>query len=97
MGMPKQVIKLLLEENNYKPISGDFISFGKQTVSVGKDELVRLLGQYSHDTQVVQTYYDDNQLDTKSRHGVNNIEDENVLKMFSDINYNGEHYPFVPA
>ncbi len=88
MGMPKQVVKMLLEENKYSSISDEFISFGKQTVPVTKKEIVSLLNNYGYDSSIADSYYSSGKLDNKTRHGGNTLEDVDFLKMFADINYN---------
>jgi len=87
MGMPKQVIKLLLEEDKYKRIDGEFISFGKQTVSVTRSEMIRLLEKYGHDSKPIQSYYAEGRLDKKTRHGALKLEDVDVLSTFTKSNY----------
>ena len=88
MGIPKQVVKLLLEENEYQPIKGEFLSFGKQTVAVKKEELNRLIERYGYSGSRVKDLYDSNQLDFKTRHADSTIEDNNFLSLFADVNYN---------
>jgi SAM-dependent methyltransferase len=88
MGIPIQVAKMLIEENKFSPIDGEFLTFGKQTVCVDKERLVSLLKKNGIDHRPVHDFFSDGKLDTKTRHGNNTIEDVDFLKLFTNINYN---------
>ena len=46
MGINQNVFKLLLLENSYKPITGNFLSIGKHTVSINNNIISNLLKDY---------------------------------------------------
>lgn len=83
MGINKQILKLLLAEEDYKPINGEFLCIGKQTVNVSQSDLENLFinrAGYSY----LKNLYDNNIFDISTRHSNNTIYDHDLLKCISD-------------
>ena len=45
MGVLKQVLDIMLHENRHRPIDGDFLSIGKQTVNVTEVDINKLFSK----------------------------------------------------
>jgi len=79
MGITKQVVKALLAENNFKKISGDWLSFGRQTINISIHDLIDICGNA-----------DINGLpfDSSTRHGKGSrVSDSAFLEKIFDIQY----------
>ena len=81
MGIPIQVLKLLLQENAVKPIKGRFASVGVQTVNFSLDQVFdtfpeapEMLGRVRH-------------VDESTRHASGSVTDRQLLEGLFDIDY----------
>ena len=82
MGINQNVFKLLLLENSYKPITGNFLSIGKHTVSMNNNIICNLLKDYG------MPFLNNKDIDTSTRHSSKkNLSDTALLKSFSNAKY----------
>ena len=82
MGINQQVFKLLLLENSYKPITGNFLSIGKHTVSMSNNKISSILKNFGI------PFFSSKNIDNTTRHSSKkNISDEALLKSFSNAKY----------
>ncbi|MEQ9304209.1 MAG: hypothetical protein RJQ14_09860 [Marinoscillum sp.] len=85
MGITRQVAQAMFLENSYKPILGEYCSFGKQTVSLSQESYKEIF-----DIDFVPA---GKQLDGSTRHAQQDIEfhrakEEEFLNIFCNVNYN---------
>ncbi|WP_186517596.1 hypothetical protein [Synechococcus sp. PROS-9-1] len=79
MGITKQVIKALIAEHSFRPISGNWLSFGSQTVNVDKSTLINICGQ---------SCVDKLSLDTSTRHGAGSrYSDSSLIESLFSVSY----------
>ncbi len=88
MGISKQTLEMLLHENRYKAISGNFLCTGKQTVHVDYSHAVKLFHKYGLPTDNLENYYISKKFDTLTKHANETILDNDLLSCFSDATYN---------
>jgi hypothetical protein len=88
MGMPKQVIKLLLNENEYKKINGEFLVCGRQSILINKTIIKDLLSSNHELLESLLDKWHGENLDINTRHGKDSIKDDVFLKTLFNINYN---------
>ena len=82
MGLHQQAFKLLLNENAYKPITGNFLSIGKHTVQMNNTKIADLLKNYGI------SFSPSNNLDSVTRHSnKKTITEESLLACYSDAKY----------
>lgn len=83
MGISAQVIKALIQENEFKPIVGEFLSFGRQTVNISKEKLYKLCESILTPDQI-----DALEIDQATRHSDGKkISDKSLLEALFKINY----------
>jgi len=86
VGINKQVLKLLLHENSYKEIVGDYLSIGKQTVNVQKEEMFEIFSNSPHNQSLKEIYKSqnfDNLTRQAGRIEIDTILDHDLLKCIS--------------
>lgn len=89
MGMPKQVIKLLKQENMYKKFSGDALFCGRQSVLADRDTITNIFSDIPEiSKQLLDKWKDLTNLDDSTRHGTGLIRDDVFLKTLFDVTYN---------
>jgi SAM-dependent methyltransferase len=89
MGILKQALSMILNEHKYRPITGKYLSIGKQTVTIPADIIFDLFAQYSlPDEKLKKIYADPSNIDTSTRHGKGFIFDHSLLSAFSSCEYN---------
>ena len=88
MGINKQTLKMFLNENNYKKITGDFLCIGKQTVNVDPFATIKLFEKYGCSSTKLKNLYSNKKYDTLTRHAKDIFMDEDLLSCFSDAKYN---------
>lgn len=88
MGINKQILKLLVAENDYRPIEGEFLCAGKQTVNVLKKDLDEIFSKREGFT-FLQELYEKKIFDVSTRHSNDTLYDHDLLKCISaTANYN---------
>jgi len=87
MGINKQTLEMLLNENEYKKISGNFLCVGKQTVHVDLNHAIELFGRYGLSIDSLNNLYSLKKFDTSTRHGNETIFDHDLLACFSVAKY----------
>ena len=87
MGINRQTLELLINENNHKNISGNFLSIGKQTVNVDLLNAIELFQKYSLSTKELEALYAFRKFDTSTRHAAESILDNDLLSCFSTAKY----------
>jgi len=89
MGMPKQVIKLLKQENGYNKISGDALFCGRQSVLADRNAMSEI---YSDTPSILDSlldkWLDPRNQDASTRHGNGLIRDNIFLQTAFDLTYN---------
>lgn len=89
MGINKQSLSLMLHEHKYKPITGEYLSLGKQTVTLPREVVRSLFVSNSLEVEPLDAVYaDEANIDTVTRHGSNYILDHSLISAFSDCHYN---------
>lgn len=89
MGMPKQVIKLLKQEDKYKKFTGDAIFCGRQSVLADQ----KLMADIYSDTpnllcSILEEWKNPHNQDKSTRHGTGLIRDDIFLQTAFDLSYN---------
>jgi len=87
MGVLKQVLDIMLHENAHQPIEGDFLSVGKQTVNITKEDIAQLFKKYDIPESNYTELLNDKNKDTKTRHSRNFISDDALYRSFCSANY----------
>jgi hypothetical protein len=83
LGISAQVIKALVQENKFKPIEGEFLSFGRQTINVSKEKLYKLCESILSPDQI-----DALEIDEVTRHSDGKkILDKSLMEALFKINY----------
>ena len=88
MGINKQTLEMLLNENDHKEISGNFLCLGKHTVNVDRLHAIELFEKYGLPIEKLEDFYADKKFDTLTRHANETILDNDLLSCFSKANYN---------
>jgi len=89
MGINKQALAMILNEHKYRPITGKYLSIGKQTVTIPEKIIFDLFAQYSiSDELLKEKYADPVNIDTATRHGQGSIFDHSLIASFSSCDYN---------
>mgnify|MGYP000035209122 CR=1 FL=1 len=83
MGINKQTLKFMLNEHNHKPFEGSFLSLGKQSITIERNELFSILEENNFSTDF------EYKPDTESRAGqkFESIDDEHLFKIFKNLVY----------
>ena len=87
MGVLRQVLDAMLHENTHKPITGEFLSVGKQTINVKEDDIARLFNKYNVPAANLQQLASLENKDTQTQHRQDSISDEALYKSFCDAHY----------
>ncbi len=83
MGITAQVIKALIHENQFKPIQGEFLSFGRQTVNISKEKLYKICQSILSPNQI-----DALEIDEVTRHSDGKkVLDKSLMEALFKINY----------
>ena len=89
MGMPKQVIKLLKQENSHKKFIGDALFCGRQSVLADQ----RIMSDIYSDTpnlldSILEKWRDPKNQDKSTRHGAGLIRDDVFIQTAFNLTYN---------
>lgn len=88
MGINRQTFQLMLLENQFKELAGDFLCIGKQTVNVELNDIVQLMEDHQLDTSKVKSLISDEKFDSATRHGNQSLYDHDLLSALSpNLNY----------
>jgi len=87
MGITKQSLDLLLAENAFKPVTGSYLSLGKQNLSVSREDINALFIKYGLDTAKLNSLYEKGIFDKSTKYGSGNIHDHDLLSCFSQARY----------
>lgn len=88
MGIQKQILEFLLFEHSInKPIDGDFLSIGKQTVLVDHPTIVEMFEAYGLSTRALEQLFVNQTFDASTRHARNSITDNDLLSAYSTATY----------
>jgi len=87
MGLNKQALKILLNDNNFKSISGKYLSIGRHTVNIEQDTLFKIFSQFGLPTSRLQSLYDNQQFEKLTRHSNNTLLDSDLIACFSEAEY----------
>jgi hypothetical protein len=89
MGLPKQAIKLLKNENEYNKIEGEILFCGKQSVLVSKEMMGEIFEDQPKFKELILSKWDDiDNLDSSTRHRNSTISDNIFMETYCDVNYN---------
>lgn len=88
MGINKQILKLLINENKFRQIEGDFLCIGKQTVNVTQNDLYETFNDLDGLTEL-KHLFDNEIFDTSTRHSNRTIYDHDLIRCISkNVIYN---------
>ena len=87
MGLNKQTLKILLKENQFKKISGKYLSIGRHTVNIDYDNLLAIFRRFGLSTKCIDSLYANQQFDELTRHSNRTVLDSDLLNCFSDAEY----------
>ena len=83
MGISSQVIKALIHENEFKPIVGEFLSFGRQTVNISQKKLKELCFSVLSEEQIKTL-----EMDEVTRHSEGKrVSDKSLIEALFRVNY----------
>jgi SAM-dependent methyltransferase len=89
MGLPKQAIKLLKNENEYKKIKGEVLFCGKQTILVNKEMMGKIFEDDLKFRKLILDKWDDpKSLDNSTRHRQETLKDKVFIETYCDVNFN---------
>lgn len=90
MGINKQTLALLLSEQKYRPITGDFLCIGKQTVNVPLDALLGLFERHGVPDRMMKDAIRQENMDVKTRHAGSSVYDHSLIKAMAggNVKYN---------
>jgi SAM-dependent methyltransferase len=89
MGLPKQAIKLLKNENEYRKIEGEALFCGKQTILASKKIMGDIYEDDPNFREVILDKWDNpSNLDESTRHRQTTLRDDVFLKAYCNVNYN---------
>ena len=89
MGLPKQAIKFIKNENEYQKIQGDALVCGRQSVLIDKELMSSIFVDEPDINMKLQArWLDPANLDKDTRHGDSLLRDDVFLKTYLDVTYN---------
>lgn len=91
MGLPKQAIKLIKNEHEYKKIKGEALFCGKQTILANKKIMTEIFEDDQEGQRRLLDKWDDpKNIDDSTRHrtGDESIKDDVFIETYCDVNYN---------
>lgn len=87
MGFNRHNLELLMCENHYREISGQYLSLGKQTVTQPLEVCKGLFEKYGQDTSALESFHANQSSDCTTRHADNNINDHDLIQSISSAKY----------
>jgi len=87
MGINKQTLEVLLNENQHKNITGTFLCTGRHTVNIDKFTIINLFNKYHLPTEKVEFYYEKQCFDNITRHCNSSLLDSDLLSSFCNAEY----------
>lgn len=87
MGLNKQTLKLLLKENQFKKISGKYLSIGRHTVNIDRVSLEAIFSEFGFSNEKIRELYENKKFDNLTRHASQTILDSDLLNCFSNAKY----------
>lgn len=83
MGINKQTLKFMFNENKYKPFEGFFLALGKQTITIEKNELNKILHEYGFG----QNLNLDKDTETRAGKKFEAVDDVSLFRIFNNLDY----------
>lgn len=87
MGILKQVLDMMLHEHQYKPITGQLLSIGKQTVNISAENIDKLFNKHQITTGDDWQALTAHNRDTSTRHSHGFITDQGLYSTFCHAQY----------